>query len=64
MGAGTALMQYVMQLARDANVPVYLESTQQGIFLYDRLEFEVVGRLDLDLPDGSISSLQVMMKSP
>ena len=55
-------MRYVMQLARDAKIPIYLEATQQGRFLYDRLGFEVVRRLHLDLPDGSIVSLPIMTK--
>ena len=64
MGAGTALMQFVMQLARDANIPIYLEATHQGFFLYDWLGFEVVERLYLDLPDGDTVSLPIMTKSP
>jgi len=64
MGAGTALMRFVMQLARDANIPIYLEATQQGAFLYDRLGFEVVETLYLDLPDGGTVSLPIMTKSP
>lgn len=64
MGAGTTLMQYVMQLARDAGIPIYLEATQQGFFLYDRLGFEVVEKLYLNLPDGSTLSLPIMTKSP
>jgi len=64
MGAGTALMRFVMQLARDANIPVYLEATHQGTFLYDRLGFEVVERLHFNLRDSSTLLLPVMTKSP
>ena len=57
-------MRFVMQLARDANIPVYLEATHQGTFLYDRLGFEVVERLHFNLRDSSTLLLPVMTKSP
>jgi len=56
-------MKYVMQLALDAKVPIYLEATQKGSSLCDRLSFEVVERLHLDLPGGSTVSLSIMTKS-
>ena len=58
------LMRHVMQLADDANIPIYLESTQQGRFLYDRLGFEVLEILQFDRPDGSTFSLPIMTKTP
>jgi len=56
-------MEYVIQLALDAKVPIYLEATQKGGLLYDQLSFEVVERLHLDLPGGSTVSLPIMTKS-
>jgi len=55
-------MKYVMQLALDANVSIYVEATRKGGFLYDRLGFEVE-RLHLNLPGGGTVSFPVIMKS-
>jgi len=63
MGVGSALMKYVMQLALDAKVPVYVEATKKASSLYERLGFEVVERLHIDIPGGGTVSFPAMAKN-
>ena len=47
-GAGTMLLQWGIDAARDLKVPCYLEATPQGLPLYKKLGFKVFDEFDLD----------------
>jgi len=61
-GIGKKLMEYVLRIAREANVPAYLDSTHAGRRLYSQLGFEVMKTLKLETAAGRIIEFPSMMK--
>jgi len=48
-GAGRMLLQWGIDLARRHGVPIYLESTPNGLWLYKRAGFQEIGEASEDL---------------
>lgn len=62
LGVGRKLMEHVLQIAREANVPAYIDATYAGSQLYRRIGFEVAKFLKLEMADGRILQLPSMIK--
>jgi len=62
LGVGRKMMEHLLQIARDANVPTYLDATYAGSQLYKRIGFEVVKILKLETADGRILEFPSMIK--
>ena len=55
-------MEHLLQIAREANVPTYLNATYAGSHLYKRIGFEVVKISKLETADGHILEFPSMVK--
>ena len=56
------MMEHLLQIAREANVPTYLDATSAGSQLYKRIGFEVVKISKLETADGRILEFPSMVK--
>ena len=56
-------MDHTLQIASEANIPTYLDSTHAGSHLYTRIGFEVVKVLKLEMADGRILEFPSMIKN-
>lgn len=65
-GLGAALVQWGLEQAEKDGVPVYLEATPMGAFLYKKLGFEEVDEVDLTrfMLDGKEYKIVSMLKRP
>ena len=55
-------MEHLFQIAREANVPTYLDATYAGSQLYRQVGFEVLKVLKLVTADGRILEFPSMIR--
>ena len=53
-GAGTLLLRWGMDVADDAGLPCYLEATSAGYHLYQKVGFEAIDNIDLDMSEWGL----------
>ena len=49
-GAGSLLTSKVLEMAREEGLPVYLESTEVAVKMYEKLKFHTVGGFEMRIP--------------
>ncbi|OMP84345.1 Puromycin N-acetyltransferase, partial [Diplodia seriata] len=65
-GIGAALVRWGIEQGEKDGVPVYLEATPRGFFLYKKMGFEAADEIDVShwTPNGESYKVICMIKRP